>query len=415
METSSGSKETPFSTVPHSPHRFESPVRLLVFADDWGRHPSSCQHLVRELLPRIPTLWVNTIGTRKPRLDMTTLRRGWEKLSRKGKRGAPPPTDSTAEAAPQVLNPLMWPYFSRARDRWLNRQLLTRQLSRHLPKNENVIALTTLPITADLVGELPVAKWVYYCVDDFSQWPGLDGKTLERMERKLVEHVETVVAASVVLQNRLAKLGRPDAHLLTHGVDLEHWQRVPQQGEGDVLWPELPRPLFVFWGLIDRRLDTEWLTALSAAMASGTIVLVGPTQDPDPRLRNLPRVALRPAMPFADLPELADSAAALIMPYADLPVTRAMQPLKMLEYLATMKPVIVRDLPAVGQWREALDACATADDFVAKVLLRAGHPLPTPQQQARERLAAESWRAKAEQLERWLLAPPLFSTGLKFC
>jgi glycosyltransferase involved in cell wall biosynthesis len=299
----------------------------------------------------------------------------------------------------------MWPYFSHAHDRWLNRKLLTKQLTRRLSKRENVIALTTLPITADLVGELPVAKWVYYCVDDFSQWPGLDGQTLERMERELVERVETIVAASAVLQERLAKLGRPDAHLLTHGVDLVHWQSVPQPGDGDVLWPELPRPLLVFWGLIDQRLDFQWLQALSSAIDQGTIVLVGPTQDPEPRLKNLPHVVLRPAMPFADLPKLADSAAALIMPYADLPVTRAMQPLKMLEYLATMKPVIVRDLPAVVQWREALDACATADDFVAKVLLRAGHPLPTQQQQAREVLKAESWRAKAEQLEHWLLAP----------
>jgi hypothetical protein len=34
------------------------------------------------------------------------------------------------------------------------------------------------------------------------------------------------------------------------------------------------------------------------------------------------------------------------MPYADLAATRAMQPLKLKEYLATGRPVVVRDLPA---------------------------------------------------------------------
>ena len=34
------------------------------------------------------------------------------------------------------------------------------------------------------------------------------------------------------------------------------------------------------------------------------------------------------------------------MPYADLPVTRAMQPLKLKEYLVTDRPVVVADLPA---------------------------------------------------------------------
>ena len=32
---------------------------LLVFADDWGRHPSSCQHLIQELLPQYQVTWVN--------------------------------------------------------------------------------------------------------------------------------------------------------------------------------------------------------------------------------------------------------------------------------------------------------------------------------------------------------------------
>src|SRR5207302_2031672 len=54
-------------------------VPLLVFADDWGRHPSSCQHLVRHLLPRREVVWVNTI-MRPPRLDLATLRRGGEKV-----------------------------------------------------------------------------------------------------------------------------------------------------------------------------------------------------------------------------------------------------------------------------------------------------------------------------------------------
>ena len=32
---------------------------FVVFSDDWGRHPSSCQHLFRQLLPRYRTFWVN--------------------------------------------------------------------------------------------------------------------------------------------------------------------------------------------------------------------------------------------------------------------------------------------------------------------------------------------------------------------
>jgi hypothetical protein len=56
------------------------PAPLLVFSDDWGRHPSSCQHLISHLLPTRQVVWVNTIGTRPPRLDLATVKRGFEKL-----------------------------------------------------------------------------------------------------------------------------------------------------------------------------------------------------------------------------------------------------------------------------------------------------------------------------------------------
>ena len=56
---------------------------------------------------------------------------------------------------------------------------------------------------------------------------------------------------------------------------------------------------------------------------------------------------------------LAREAAVLIMPYADLPVTRAMQPLKLKEYLATEKPVVALDLPSVKPWSDCLDAATT--------------------------------------------------------
>jgi hypothetical protein len=92
------------------------------------------------------------------------------------------------------------------------------------------------------------------------------------------------------------------------------------------------------------------------------------------------------------------------MPYADLPVTRAMQPLKLKEYLATGRPVVVRDLPATRAWADALDLAGTPEAFSRAVRERLVTGLPAPQRQARVRLAEESWAAKARALERWLLA-----------
>ena len=379
--------------------RSEQPA-LLVFADDWGRHPSSCQHLIGRLLPRYAATWVNTIGMRPPRLDLVTLRRGLEKLGHwTAPRREPKPLPENLS----VVKPLMWPWFRRPLDRALNRRLLASQLNRRLRSAAGpVVAVTTLPIVADLMGSLDVARWVYYCVDDFSHWPGLDQKTMEAMEREVIDRADVLVAASESLQQRLLTF-HPRVEMMTHGVDLDHWAQ-PSTG-GLSLLRELEPPLVTYWGLVDRRMDVEFVRALSERMNRGTILLAGPEQNPDPALAALPRVRRLPPLPYDDLPQLAAQSAVLVMPYADSPVTRAMQPLKLLEYLATGKPVVVRELPSTRPWCDGLDLARTAGEFASAVLQRLESGVPAEQRLARRRLHDESWEAKAAFFERVGLEP----------
>ncbi|MCI0641950.1 MAG: hypothetical protein L0Y72_30475 [Gemmataceae bacterium] len=384
---------------------------LLVFADDWGRHPSSCQHLVRRLLDRYQVYWVNTIGMRAPRLDVATIQRGIEKLRHWVRRPVvqPRPAEEAhgrqpADAdAPRVLNPRMWPRFTSRWERKLNRELLTRQLNpllRSLPTPP--VAVTTLPIVADLMDRMPVKHWVYYCVDDFGQWPGLDQEVLQRMEEVVIRRAHRLIAVSETLQERIARRGR-SADLLTHGVDIDFWSSVNPRSTIHQL-ENLERPLIVFWGVVDRRMDLAFVQCLAERLTRGTIVLAGPEADPDPRLLALPRVARLAPLPYEQLPTLGREAAVLIMPYADLPVTRAIQPLKLKEYLATGRPTVVRNLPATSAWGDCADVTDSPAEFAAAVCQRLETGLPDSQSQARARLSRESWDEKATLFEQWAIA-----------
>jgi len=298
----------------------------------------------------------------------------------------------------------MWPWFSSALDRRLNRRLLAKQLMpaiRELP--EPPVAVTTLPIVADLTDVIPVDRWIYYCVDDFSLWPGLDGVALRRLEERLLPRMDEVVAVSDTLRDRLTTLTDRPVHLLTHGVDLDFWAGDSDEPVAGL--SGLEPPLVVFWGVTDRRMDVAFVRQLAADLTRGTVVLVGPLDSPDPALLKLPRVVHLGPQPFHRLPGLAREAAVLVMPYADLPVTRAMQPLKLKEYLATGKPVVVRDLPATRDWSDALDLAGTPEAFSRAVRLRLREGLPAGHRAARARLARESWAAKARTFERWIGRP----------
>jgi len=411
----------------------QAAVPILVFADDWGRHPSSAQHLMRYRPTGYELHWVNTIGTRPPRWDLSTARRAWGKVRgwltpRRGAASERQPRNTNRAApvvqanAPIVHQPLMWPSFGSKWSRRLNQACLLRALR---PIVESLpmppIVFTTLPLTADLVGRLPAQRWIYYCVDDFSCWPGYDGATMARMERDLAPACEVAIAVSTTLQEHLKAFGH-DAPLLTHGVDLKFWQAPAQEPPllsllttGDMPsksgWnagerlSQLPRPWILFWGVIDRRMDTEFVQQLSQNLGHGSLIFLGPEEDPDPAWLTGANVHRFGPQPFESLPQWAAAADVLMMPYIDAPVTRAMQPLKLKEFLATGRPVVVRDLPAVEPWRDGLDACSQPMAFADAVLKRVRTGLPPEQQQARERLTQESWSAKAEQLFRWALGP----------
>ncbi|MCB9915701.1 MAG: glycosyltransferase [Planctomycetes bacterium] len=372
--------------------------RLVVFSDDWGRHPSSAQHLVRELLGRYDVHWVNTVGTRRPSLNLHDLKRGAEKLRAwLGPRAAAQapadaPADARDEPAPTVHAPVHWPGFGTRLERALNRRLLQRALGEVLdPLRPPAAVITTASIVADLARALPELPWVYYCVDDLSEWPGLDAEALRRMELDLLPSVRRVIAVSETLVERLRGLG-VEAALLTHGIDLAHWSGVVRRPAP----PPGERPRAVYWGHADRRLDSAVCLALAEQLE---LVMVGPTTDVDPALRAHPHVVWRGKVDYAELPRVASEADVLVMPYADLPVTRAMQPLKLKEYLATLLPVVATPLPANRAWAAAMDLVAEPRAFAARALERARAPLDEGQRVARAALAHETWAEKARRFE----------------
>ncbi len=211
----------------------------------------------------------------------------------------------------------------------------------------------------------------------------------------MIQRADSIVAVSETLQSMIAHEGR-SAQLLTHGVDVDFWR---SGSDSSSKLMDAPRPHVVFWGVIDRRMDSASLRQLSHDMTEGTIVLIGPQQDPNFDVLALPNVRTMATQPLSALPAIAKQAEVLIMPYADLPVTRSMQPLKLKEYLATGKPVVVNRLPSTDEWSDCLDAAETPAQFSRMVRERIKDGIPAPQVTARTRLQQESWKSKAAALD----------------
>ena len=364
--------------------------RIVVFSDDWGRHASSCQHLIAQLLPRYRVDWVETIGTRTPSLSLADLRRSLQKLrSMLGPKGEAGEEISLHKNL-RIHNPRMIPSFAGPRRRRWNARLLQNGLASILsPEDPPAAVITTAPIVADLAANTPHLHWVYYCVDALDEWPGLDGETHCQMELDMLPHMHEVLVVSDVLRERMAGRGI-EASMLTHGVDLDRWvlQRTNHT-------PATP-PQALFWGHADERLHEPICLALAESLQ---LCFVGPKGNVASSLAKHPNIRWEGAIPFEQLPARAALADVLVMPYGDSEATRNMQPLKLKEYLATGLPTVATSLPANLAWSQAMDLADSPEDFVAAVLARAGSPLEESQARARLPLAEETWSAKAKLLE----------------
>lgn len=368
--------------------------RLVVFSDDWGRHRSSAQFLAEELLARYDIEWIETVGTRRPSTSLADTRRGLQKLAQ----WLRPPSLRGAErgrAHPRLTihAPLMWPSFQSRAGRNANAAVLGRTLRSILGKGPKPSAiLTTVPLVADVVMSNPDQHWIYYCVDALHDWEQLDRGTLQAMERDLVPRCARVVAASQDLAQKVGALG-PTREVLVvpHGVDYERWNKAQPAGRAG-----LGRPMALFFGAVDERIDPSLCESIAA---SAQLVLVGPHSRAPRTLRRCANVELWGPRPHEELPGLAAAADVLVLPYRSDQTTAHLIPLKLKEYLSTVKPVVANHLPAASSWAAALDIATDHADFAQLVATRAATGPLEEQLRAREQLKGESWGAMARQME----------------
>jgi glycosyltransferase involved in cell wall biosynthesis len=384
---------------------------FVVFSDDWGRRPSPPQHLFARVARAHRVLWVETLGLRMPRLlSGRDLLRVGEKLA-SWLRPAPPPEvpplawpalpPLLTRVAPPMHPFLGWPPAAAVDDAWLA-WLLRRRLD-GLDMRRPVL-VSSIPTMAGLLGRLGERAAVYLCVDDFALWPGYAAATIRRREAVLLDRMTALATTSEALRAARARPGVPH-FAMPQGADIEHFaggagRPIPEPLRG------LPRPVLLFAGKFDERVDQELLVALCARRPDATIVLLGERTVPIVRSleqsRAAGRVRIHERVPYGELPAWLAAADVLLIPYLRNAQTETIQPLKLREYLASGRPVASTALPEVARAAGALvDLGDGPGSFAAAVERALARP---PSESASRRAAVQdfSWEAVARRFLAWI-------------
>ena len=374
---------------------------IVVFSDDWFGLPFSCKHLLKHFLPDVHLIWVETIGLRSPGLNLYDIKRSLQKLKGWFSNDATQ-EENTLPVNLQIIDPLQIPYNQFGFIRKLNAKLMARTLSRLSPKGQRKrIFLTTWPFMGGVTGKIDDDISIYYRVDDFAEFPGVNKLLIQRLENEIIENVDLVVASA---ENLTQFTPETRAQYLPHGVDYNHFNidraatEMPEKLRG------FNTPIVGFFGLLNSWLDLEVIRDSALLNPEMSYIIIGPSQLPDNQLPKAPNMHYLGAVSYEELPEYAVFFDVALIPFKINDLTIAVNPLKLMEYFALGVPVVSTPLPEVTKYEPSVEIGGTAEDITAAIKTAIAEDTIEKKQIRKSIASNKSWKAMSEQLQSWIEA-----------
>ncbi|HUJ59012.1 MAG TPA: glycosyltransferase [Kofleriaceae bacterium] len=370
---------------------------IVAFAKDWHEDPTSNHHVLRELARTRRVLWLNSIGTRTPKLssgrDLGKIRRKLGELAR-----GPQHVEHDLWIATPVVLPLPHSAVARA----LNRQILRATIRAwRLRLGIREFQLWTfLPNVADYVGTLGEQLAVYYCVDEWSMFGYLDRAHTERAERALLAKVDAVFAINGALADAKRALN-PHTFVSPHGVDHALFARALDDATAvPADLAALPGPRIGFYGTLRDWVDLDLVAHVARARPGWSIALIGQQLDDVSPVRGLANVHLLGQRRHDQLPAYCKGFDVGIIPYRIDERMTFVNPLKLREYLSAGLPVVSTPVPEVARYPAHARVATTRDEFVAAIERALDETGPAARRARSAAMIDETWSARVAQVAR---------------
>jgi glycosyltransferase involved in cell wall biosynthesis len=339
-------------------------MEFIYFGNDWfADNRTSSHHIARRLGARFPMLYVEVPGLRAPKANARDLQKLLKKLR-------------MTFQAPQLVAPHFWrmtlpqiPFRRFAAIRAVNRvfsQVLIRRAIRRLGFND-AVAWFHVPHPGFLAKRLGEKLTVFYCIDEYSKLPDVDGTAVQAMDDQLTAAADIVFACNQKLIDARQSLNA-NIHLSPHGVDTDLFAlanspdtQIPEEAKS------MSRPIIGFWGLLDRWVDLGILESIARARPKWTVLLIGRTAVDVSVLKCLPNVVFAGVKPYSELPNWAKVIDVCILPFTQTSLMVQSSPLKLREYLAAGKPIVSVPLPEAKLLGKALLTAEDGPGFVRAI------------------------------------------------
>lgn len=378
--------------------------RIVCFSTaDWDTLlPTNKHQLMRRFARHNRVLFVETLGTRAPRLASGT---DLSRIGRRLRRGF----EGATQRAPTLwtLSPVVRPAWGTAAARAANRVAFRAQASRALSQFPDPIVWVYSPYAVHLLEGLRPRLVVYHMVDDLSEVPGVDARALREAETQLLARADCVFCTERGLFDRAQRING-GARFMPNVGDYRHFRK-PRADVADerlAALRALSRPRIVFSGnLAPHKVHFDLIARIARERPQWQFVLIGPpwegTEEPSAlrALRRARNVTFTGHVAYRDLPAFLHEADVLAIPYRENRATRAVSPMKFFEYLATGLPVVATPLPSLLPYHEAVHLARTPAQWVRAIEAALADPADLAEQR-RVLARRHTWQARIAEMER---------------
>jgi glycosyltransferase involved in cell wall biosynthesis len=370
-------------------------MEFIYFGNDWfAENRTSSHHIAKRLGAQFPLLYVEVPGLRRPKANARDLR----KLMKKLRMTFQPPQQVANHFWRMTLPQIPFRRFAlvRAVNRSIS-QLLIRRAIRRLDFH-NAVAWFHVPHPGFLAGRLREKLTVFYCVDDYSKMPDVDGVAVQKMDDELTATADIVFACNQKLIDARRSINA-NIYLSPHGVDTELFALAAAP---DTKIPEelklCSRPIIGSWGLLDQRIDLRILEEIARARPTWTILLIGHAAVDVSMLRRMPNILFAGVKPYAVLPNWAKAIDVCILPYTQTSLIMQSSPLKLREYLASGKPIVSVPLPEATLLGKAVQIAKDGPEFVQAIEKALAEDTPELVELRQKAVAANTWDRTVENI-----------------
>jgi glycosyltransferase involved in cell wall biosynthesis len=366
--------------------------------DWWYHHPHSKNHLMKRFARAgNKVIFVNSISmglaglTNKDLLPRVMRKlRSYAKLAR-----------VTAEGI-TVVSPAALPFFGSRAARSANRRLLTAQIGALARRRGLVrpVLWIAIPTAVEMIGRLDESLVVYQVSDKYdanTMDHATDPLTIRRLHERALDAADIILYSGRKLLDEATR-GRERSYLLEQAVDFEHWSRVGTGAlEVAAAVARIPHPRLGYFGAIEPWLvDQELIKRAARERPTWQWIFIG-NKSRGLEIEDLPNVHFLPPVAYDELPRYAAGFDVCVLPWeTEQSFTSYGSAIKVREYLATGKPVVIAPLPEYEPMKDVLRIARSRDDFLRLVEEALDERDEAAARARQSAVAGGTWDARAE-------------------